>query len=378
MKTESAYAFSSIFSDGKILKNDTVRILGNFISDLSDSIGDSTDFGDRIAVPGYVDIHTHGINGIDSYDLNRQSLLEWSSTLLEKGTTGFVPTLVSSPPNKLSDFLRIISGSRGKERGAEILGGRLEGPFISKAKKGAHDASVLRLPSETDYMKELFQFKDALKIVDIAPELSGAGEMISDLVKENVVISLGHSDCDFETAEYGFSSGATLITHLYNAMKQFHHRSPGLVDFAFLEKGISAELICDLVHVSPEAVRLAILHIGRDRIVLVTDSILATNKPDGKYRLGELDVLKKGERCTLNGSDILAGSVLTMDRAAMNLRELGIKIGDITIMASRNPSRVIGRTDLGSIKKGKKANIAILDKSLKVRGVIVQGKVREF
>ena len=378
MKISEKYAFSKIYTGQGVVHGGFLKIIGGSIEELGEAARDSIDLTDRIAVPGFIDIHTHGINGIDSFDLTKTELLEWSQLLLEKGTLGFVPTIVSAPIEKIKGFLAVVKSSKGSENGAEIIGGRMEGPFISQIRKGAHDPSLLRVPADTNFQAILPQFKGILKIVDIAPELDGAEDLISALVKEEVVVSIGHTDCDSITAKRAFALGATLMTHLYNAMRPFHHRFPGAIDFALLEKNVMAELICDLVHVSPEAIELAIGNKGAKGIVLVTDSIPATGRPDGKYKLGRLGVLKQGDKCTINGTETLAGSVLTMDRAVRNLVDLRYDLSDVVKMASKNPATLLGRKDLGRIKKGKRANITILDKTLRVRGVISRGALVEF
>ena len=378
MKTSETYAFSTIYTGQGIVHRGFLKIIDGSIEELGEAPRNSIDLTDRIAVPGFIDIHTHGINGIDSFNLTKTELLEWSQLLLERGTLGFVPTIVSAPIEKIKGFLGVLKSSEGSENGAEIIGGRMEGPFISHVRKGAHDPSLLRVPANTNFQAILSQFKGILKIVDIAPELDGAGELISELVREDVVVSIGHTDCDSVTAKRAFALGATLVTHLYNAMRPFHHRFPGAIDFALLEKNVMAEIICDLVHVSPEAIKLAISNKGAKRIVLITDSTPATGRPDGKYKLGRLDVLKQGDKCTISGTETLAGSVLTMDRAVKNLVDLKYDLDEVVKMSSKNPATLLGRKDLGSIKKGKKANITILDKSLRVRGVVSRGALIEF
>ena len=378
MELTDSYRFSLIYTHEKTLAEKSLEISGDTIQRIGGRHSNSFDFGDRIAVPGFIDIHTHGIDGIDSYELNKQSLKEWSANLLERGTTGFVPTLVSAPEDRIRRFLNTVSGTMGEEPGAEILGARLEGPYISPGKKGAHDASILKTPSDGDYKLELLHRGNVLRILDIAPELKGAQEMIRDLYEAGIVPSIGHTNCDYETAQMGFNNGARLITHMYNAMRAFDHRDPGLIDFAFLENRIYAEIICDFVHVSPEAIRMAVVNKGPEKLILVSDSIHATGKPDGIYKLGTLSVKKQGERCTLAHTDTLAGSVLTLDKAVRNLNSIGIGLEEISKMASTNPSKVMKRRDLGSIRKGSRADITILDKALKVKGVIKRGKLVEF
>ncbi len=337
------------------------------------------DYSDRIAVPSFIDIHTHGIRGIDSSTASIKDFLEWKNILIEHGTADFVPTLVSSKMSKIEEFLESIRKVMDNNaEGAVILGGRLEGPFISKEKKGAHDPLLLMNPSDIDQDKFISSYKDVLKIIDIAPELPGALDFISKLVKEDIIVSMGHSNATYEEAARGVDKGASQVTHLFNAMREFHHREVGLIGFSLLNENINAEIITDLLHVSKQAIEIAIKMKGYEKIIMITDSIMATDMPDGEYSLGTLNVIKQGIKCTLKGSDTIAGSTLTLDRALKNMVETGHKLENVIPMVTSNPAKVLRLRDRGIIKEGYLADITILDKSLNVKGIIRSGKIIEF
>ncbi len=342
--------------------------------------GKALDFSDRIAVPGFIDIHTHGIHGIDSYTADPGDYVEWRDKVIETGTTAFIPTLVSSSLDTTEHFLTSVENGAmiDRELAADIIGARMEGPFINPEKKGAHDPQFLRHAGDESTMAVILRHKSILRIIDIAPELDGALRAINRLVKEGIIVSMGHTLSDEDTAARAYAAGANLITHFHNAMPEFNHRKPSVLDFGYIQKDIFIELICDLVHTSSSAIRIATRQKDRGTIILITDSISATMKGDGKYSLGELPVLVRGGKCTIEGTDTIAGSILTLDAALRNLISLGYRLEDIGQYLSTNQSRLLKIGDRGLIRKDFRADIAILDKAFKVKGIIKNGKLKEF
>jgi len=378
-KSYQSIFFKGIYSTGGRYLDSSVKIAGNKIEEIS--MGDHADYdlSDRIALPAFIDIHTHGINGIDSYNATKDDFLEWKEDIIKTGVWAFIPTIVSAPMDKIESFLSGIREIMKINDGAKILGGRLEGPFISPDKRGAHSPEFLREPSKTsDFLKIAENFKDAMKIIDIAPELSGSLEFIKKLRSMGIIISIGHTNATLEESKKGYEAGARLTTHLYNAMRQFHQREVGIIGYSLLNDQIASEIICDFIHVSKEAVNIAFKLKGPKKMILITDSIMATGMPDGEYTLGMLKVVNRNGKCTIKGTDTIAGSTLTLDQALRNLYSIGYKLENISNMLSLNQAKLLGLENTGDIKPGYKANIVILDKQLKVKGIIIEGKMKEF
>lgn len=382
----NAYHFSSILFGRKIWLNCTLTARGDkIVSCTEDEDRDAKDFSDRIAVPAFIDIHTHGFRGIDTSFLSTSKLEEWAELLMTTGVAGFIPTIVSSSQKDTGDFMRTVRELSLKEKHvdgrADVLGARLEGPFINSEKKGAHNPSHL-LPSSIANFEELVEdipnWDRILRVVDIAPELPGAISLILFLTNRNVIVSLGHSDSTFNQAETGVDAGARLCTHLFNGMRRIHHRDPGIAVAMLLDERVYTEIINDPFHLSPETVRLAFQTKKRGKIVAITDSISSTQMPDGDYTLGDLKINVEGGRCLIAGTDTIAGSTLTMDQAFRNFVHQGFSIEDSTRFCSTNPSKIIGLQGRGVLGEGKVADITILDKQYKVTGMIRRGRLHEF
>ena len=373
------YRFKRVISDGNVIENGLIIIRGENIEEVGSSEhSDFVDYSDYIAVPGFIDIHTHGMKGVDTYNLDSRSLETWSAELLKTGVTGVIPSIVSAPAERIVSFLNTITAfSNGFHPGnhAVILGGRLEGPYINRERKGAHDPAYIRNPQVAEYENLFNNFSGVLKIMDVAPELNGALEMIKASRKSGISISIGHTAADFLESMDAFEAGARLVTHFYNAMNPFHHRETGVIGSGMLDERIYIELICDLKHVSREALRIALTMKTFDKVITVTDSSPATLCQDGFYKLGSLDVEKKGDECVLKGTDTIAGSVVTMDSEIRNLRNIGYPLELIIKTVTSNPARLLGLRNIGFLKPGYNANVVLLDRELKVKYVILDGEV---
>ncbi len=379
----------SVFHFGKaVVKNGeadslSMRCENGFIESISGhEPASGIDLTDRIAVPSFTDIHTHGMLGIDSSTMDRAGMKEWMERLPETGTLKFVPAIVSSAPARVQEFLEIVRESNSlfenEETHAVTAGARLEGPFISPEKKGAHNTSYLLQPTSGNFTKLTGKGSDQVRIVDVAPELENAIEFIRELTENNITVSIGHSIATFSKAHDAFEAGARIGTHLFNAMRDIHHREPGIAVQVLLNDGMFAEIIDDHGHLSSEMIKLAVRSKGDDLIVAITDSIAAALMPDGQYSLGDLAVEVRNGMCTIMGTDTIAGSTLTMDRAFRNFIEDGFTLSEAAKFTSTNPARALGNSNEGVIAPGMACNITVLDKSLKVRGVISRGIYSEF
>ncbi len=334
-------------------------------------------FGDKIAVPGFLDIHIHGGGGSDVMEASEKAAIDLALFASSHGVTSILPSTVSAPHSSLLKVVRVLGEMVGRETGgAEVLGINLEGPYINPKMRGAHNAKHIRLPSVREF-KDLWEASgEKLKIVTLAPELEGAENLLAELQKLGVVAAVGHSDAAYSEVMEAVTLGLSHATHTFNGMRGFHHREPGTVGAALLCEKLTAEVISDNIHVHPEAVRLLTKVKDPSLIVLVTDSIMAAGMPDGEYRLGNRRVTVKNGVCRLK-SGSLAGSTLTMETAIRNtVRAAGLPLQVVLGMATVNPARVIGVDDRkGSLAPGKDADITIIDSEVNVYATIVKGKM---
>lgn len=381
MNSTNRFAFSKAVVAGKLVHDIIVETENGYISSISNNSNGDADLTGYTAVPSFIDVHTHGMLGVDTASLSPESVGKWLKALPRTGTLKIVPALVSSDRVTTQAFLKSVEDATKtvfEEPYAEVLGARMEGPFISHAKKGAHNEAFLLDPSIENYKNITGKLASQVRIVDIAPEVGKAMEMIPYLSSKGVIPSIGHSDSDAMTARKAISLGATEATHLFNAMRSIFHREPGIAGEVLINDSINAEIINDPNHLSPGIIRLAVRSKGEDNIVGITDSIAATMMPDGIYQLGTLSVTLKSGKCTITGSEVIAGSVLTMDSAFRNFIEQGYSIEQTVKFLSTNPARIMGLRDEGSIEPGKRANIAIIDNMNKVAGVIKNGIFYDF
>jgi len=266
----------------------------------------------EILFPGLIDLQINGAYGHD-FTSDPFSIWQVGALLPEQGVTGFLPTIITSVPERIKEALEAIHDRPAGYVGAEPLGLHLEGPFLSTRRAGVHDPDLMQLPSP-----DLIEgWSPRVVMVTLAPELPGAEAMVKELVARGVVVAAGHSAATYEEAFAGFAWGIEAVTHLFNAMEPFSHREPGLVGAAFDSKVI-AGIICDGVHVHPATVRAAWGLLGPDRLALVTDAIAATGLDDGTYQLGSSGVQVSGGVVT-DAAGRLAGSTLTLDQAVRNL-----------------------------------------------------------
>jgi N-acetylglucosamine-6-phosphate deacetylase len=333
-------------------------------------------------VPGFVDLHIHGAGGHDVMEANKRALDKITSTVARFGTTSMLATTVTASVEEtcksLEGIARYIHDHEKQEENghlaAEIVGIHLEGPFISKARRGVHPTDSLARPS----VGVLKQFLEAaggrVRILTIAPELPGAIELIqSALAAGNIVVGLGHTDANYDEARAAFSAGARHAVHVFNAMRPFSHRDPGILGAIMTDPDVTAEVIADGVHVAGPAIQVLLGAKGFDTVLLVSDGTAATGMPDGKYRLGNFEVTKEGGICR-NSEGKLAGSALTLDRALRFLVSLGVPLVDAVRMATILPARRLGLAGKkGIIAAGADADIVALTPDLHVAGVMTRG-----
>ena len=320
--------------------------------------------------PGFLNLHIHGCAGCDTMDGTPEALLAMAKALPQTGVTGFLPTTMTQSLPAITKALKNIRAYQNNYDSAQILGAHLEGPFLSKEYKGAQPEAYLCPPDFT----LIEPYIDIIKIITLAPELKCALDFIKNCAKKGIVVSLGHSKATYEEALAAFSSGADHVTHLFNAMAPLHHRHPGLLGAA-LDNDSTVEIICDNLHLAPAIQRLVYKGKEPQKIILITDSLRASLLGDGPSELGGQPVFVKNGRATL-GDGTLAGSILAMNQAVKNFyHNTKAPLPEVIAMASLNPARRLGLENiLGSLEKGKLANMTLLTQDFEVVQTFLQGK----
>ena len=368
-----------IFAPGILLVEDGhIQFVGAMTDAEPDIHSQIIDATGQFVLPGFIDTHVHGSGGDDVMTDGAAGIQRAGRNMLRYGTTAWLPTTIAA---RHEEILFAIAETRKAETTSEpmaaILGLHLEGPYINLKFKGAQPDEGIRDPNFEELEELLKSAEGRVKVMTLAPELPGSMEMIGLLKANNIVASLGHSECDYDTALAAIDAGATYATHLFNAMSGVHHRKPGLAACCLNEPGICAELILDGIHVNPQMARLAARNKGRDGLALVTDATTAQGCGDGIYQLGKFQVNVQGALCTLMDGVTIAGSVLTMNHAVKNaLAFTGMSLIDVAYMAAMMPAKRCGLADRkGSLEVGKEADIAILNQDYSVASTIVNGVI---
>jgi N-acetylglucosamine-6-phosphate deacetylase len=357
---------SAALVDGTLIDGD-VTIDGDSVT----AVGVAGEGGRGVAVPGFVDAHINGIAGVDFLTADADGHARAAEALAAVGVVAYQPTLVSSPPEAYHAPLAAAAAAMAApDGGARVLGVHLEGPFLSTEWPGAHDPANLLEP-DPELVDRLCE-AGPVTMVTLAPELDGGLELVDHLVGRGLTVSVGHSDADAATAHAAFDRGATAITHVHNAHRRWRPRDPGPAGVALVRPDVWVQAIVDGVHLAPESALGAFLAAG-SRFCLVTDAVEAAGMPPGSYRLGDRDVhVEDGAVRLADGT--LAGSVLTMDTAVRNLVGSGAALADAVHAASTAPARLLGRHDLGVLRPGAAANIAVLGDELEVERTVVHGR----
>lgn len=366
-----------IITEDEVLENKALvfdeKILDIVDLDKVDSInGKKISFSGYLS-PGWIDIHIHGCNGYDIMDCSTESLREISSTLSKKGVTSFLATTMTMKQEKMESAMKVARDFKdaqeiGEERGSNLLGIHMEGPFINPKFKGAQDSKYIQKPT-TSWIEP---YLDIISMITLAPEMDKDLNFIKKL-KDKVVLSAGHTGATFEIGKDAYEAGVTHITHCFNAMNSFHHREPGMVGGALLLP-FTLDLITDFVHFHPALLQGIFDIKGIDKCILITDSIRATFLDDGVYDLGGQKVVVKDGTCLLDDGTI-AGSVHEMEKALINtLKESNLSLDQVIKMMSYNPAKLLKLDNKkGSIKLGKDSDLVILSEDYKVEKVFISG-----
>jgi N-acetylglucosamine-6-phosphate deacetylase len=364
---------ANVFSEnGMFIKKD-IYIKKDLFTDQRTNDNNIIDATGYYAIPGLTDLHFHGCVGYDFCDGTHEAIRNMAEYEASNGITSIVPATMTLDDNKLLRILSCASTYESKS-GADLVGIYMEGPYISLAKKGAQNAKYIKKPEINHFRRMMNTSGNLIKIVALAPEENGSLEFI-DTLKDEVIISIAHTTADYMTAADVLQHGVTHVTHLYNAMPEFTHRAPGVIGAAFDDKKCYVELICDGIHIDPSVIRAAFQMFGDDRIILISDSMMAAGMEDGDYSLGGQTVSVKGNRAILSDGTI-AGSVTNLMQCMQNVVTYGIPLSSAVKCAAVNPAKEIGiYNKYGSITPGKYANVILLDKNYHLKAVILKGKL---
>lgn len=334
---------------------------------------DAADMSGLYAVPGLVDLHFHGCMGYDFCDGTAEAISALASYQAQNGVAAICPATMTYPEEKLSEIAQAAAAWSAEPHEADLVGINMEGPFISEKKKGAQNAAYLHAPDAAMFRRVQEKAHGLFKLCDMAPELPGAMETIEELSGE-VRISLAHTEADYDTACEAFRRGARQTTHLFNAMPPFSHRAPGVIGAAFDSENVAVELIADGVHIHPSVVR-AVFTLFDGRVILISDSMMATGLADGEYSLGGQAVTVRGNLATLHDGTIAGSATNLMDCVRSAVR-MGIPLGEAVRSASTNPARALGiENDYGSLEAGRLANVVLLDEELNIHAVLLRGRM---
>ncbi|GII53112.1 N-acetylglucosamine-6-phosphate deacetylase [Planotetraspora thailandica] len=339
--------------------------------------GNGLSLGGRTLVPGFVDVHSHGGAGASYPDGDPETAAAVASFHLGHGTTTTMASLVTASPATLA---RTASALADLCEQGLLAGIHFEGPYISKARCGAHDPALLREPDRDEFRALVAAGRGHVRMLTIAAELPGALDVIREAAGEGVIAALGHSDATYEQTIAGIEAGATVATHLYNAMPPLGHRAPGPVAALMQDERVTVELVNDGVHVHAAMLRLAAHEAGPGRTAMITDAMAAAGMGDGRYPLGPMTVDVENGVARLAEGGTIAGSTLTMDVAfRRTVTEMGASLTEAAAMTSLTPARVLGLdAEIGSIAVGKHADLVVLDDDLRLAGVMKRGAwVRE-
>jgi N-acetylglucosamine-6-phosphate deacetylase len=332
----------------------------------------------------FFDIHTHGAMGHDVMSASPAELREIQRFLALRGVAQYLPTTVTASVDSTLRALEALANaieSEPQPLQALARGVHLEGPFLSHVKRGVHPENYLQTPSIELFDRFQQAARGHISLLTIAPELSGAADLILYATSVGVRCSLGHTNAVAADAYAAVDAGASSATHTFNAMRALAHREPGVLGVALDSDRLYAELICDGVHVAPELVRLWFNSKGPERAILITDAMSAAGMPDGRYKLGDFDVDVAEGRAFLagdlaRGTHTLAGSVLTMDRAVANFCQFtGATLADATRLASHNPAAMLGRPELTRLAPGSPANLNRFDRGGRLVATYIQGEL---
>lgn len=321
--------------------------------------------------PGFIDAHIHGGGGFSFNDPDpAAAAVEIAAVHLGHGTTTLMASLVTAP---LAELETAVAALAGLVEDGVLAGIHLEGPWLSPSHRGAHTKELLRLPDPASIDRLMLAGRGAVRMVTLAPELEGGLAAIRQITGHGAVAAIGHTGAGYDLAREAIAAGATVGTHVFNAMRPLHHREPGPALALLEDPNVFAEVIADGVHLHPSLVRF--ISGSPARAVFVTDAMAAACASEGTYRLGGLEVQVANGEARLASNGAIAGSVLTLDAAVRHaVNHAGIPLADAVRSASQNPADMLGLSDVGRLERGKRADVVVLDEGLEVVATMKSGK----
>lgn len=334
-----------------------------------EAVGLASSTRGKVAIPGFVDLQVNGYGGVDFLSASPEDYSRAGEALLLSGVTAYQPTFITSAEAATIDALRTMPAVAS---GPRILGAHLEGPFLSPERPGTHPLEHLRAPN----IELLDRLLDAGTVTQmtLAPELPGADALIERLRERGVTVSAGHTNATAADADRAFDLGVGAITHVFNAMRPFRSRDPGVAGVALTRPGVVITMVVDGHHLADETVRL-VWACAAGRVALVTDAMAAAGTGfNGGFRLGEIDVEVEAGAAPMREDGTLAGTVLTMIDAVRNLHALGVPFEDAVGAATEVPARLLRRADVGLLQPGAPADVVVLDDRLEIQSVLCSGR----
>jgi len=378
----TVYTLSRVITDGAVLVDgQSIQAVGKRNELIAPTEVRHLDTAGGSIVPGFINMHVHGMSGHDALDGDVEGLQTMSVLLTGHGVTSWVPTTGSAPLDTIEAALIAIRQAQdAKTVGAEILGGHVEGPYLSMQERGAHPAELLLTPQPEEYAK-LLQHADVIRVFTLAPELPGALDLIRELKRRNILISAGHSVAIDVELSRAVDAGLSHATHMFCNMGTLRRvnlrRVAGLVESILLDDRVTTEIITDGYHIAPSLMKLALKLKGPERLAIITDGSALTSLPPGSYSIHGMDIILEENIAYLADHSAYAGSVATMDHCLRCAFEsMDISLQDALRMASLTPATILGVADRkGSLETGKDADIVILDNKLHVVFTIVAGRI---
>lgn len=342
------------------------------------AIGDSLDGGEEIdlagttLLPGFIDVHIHGAVGVDVLDATPAGLRSISEYLASQGVTSWLPTFVPAADEQYASAVAVISEAEAS--GARMIGVHYEGPFVNTHQCGALHTEYFKSYSRPEDLDFLVVPEKAVRMITLAPEVSGGVELVRELKRRGWVISIGHTRADLQVLDDACDAGARHMTHFMNAMSPLHHRSPGPIAWGLSRDDVTFDVIADGIHLDPFILRLLLKVKGVGGITLISDAIAAAGKGDGDYDIWGETISVRNVR-TANAAGSIAGSVISMLDAVRLLHSLGVSYLDLARLASSNPARLLNIDhDCGSIEVGKRADLVALDQHTNVALTLIGGR----
>ena len=380
---QTVYTAERLWDGQRLLENPLIAVEDGRIASIASRKGSAPpagsamhDLGSALIGPSFFDVHIHGSAGHDVMEGTDDALAAIGSFLASRGTAQYLATTVTAPLDKTLRSLELLAkhiAATPKPGQAHPIGIHLEGPFLSHARRGVHPPDLLLAPDIPTFDRMFEAAEGHVRLLTLAPELPGAIEFAAHAASKGVRVSIGHSDATSEQTRAAINAGAASATHTYNAMRPLDHREPGILGIVLTTDSLFAELICDGIHNTPEMVKLWWRAKGPERGILITDAMSAAGMPDGMYQLGGFDVQVADGRATAHG--VLAGSVLTLDRALANfVRFTGATVDQGLRLLSSNPAAMTGFNDrAGSLRVGEAANFVAVNADGNLLASVVNG-----